>query len=229
MFAFRLLQIVFLSAGVTNLFPNASYAATPAAEHFKYVADAVNQINFLRAKSQNIMDNSKDIVDEACKMLTELVSDDEFKNMLLKGFSKPSSSELKEIMSDLSQVNNVIDKEMEALQNVGFDKLTSIQALAAALPLASRIDPSKISTETILSDISNLQRNACSLAGQIENTEKWEKKENAVVMGVSGVTLVVADSVAAYYTGGAASYIVQFSYPFGTALMGLAIDRLSGQ
>jgi hypothetical protein len=204
------------------------FAATSEAEHFKYVADAVNQINFLKAKSNAPADNAKEIVEISCKMLTQIVSDEEFKSLLFKGFQKSSNLELKELFSNLGRVNDVMDKEQEAFEHIGIDHLSSVQALAAALPIAPKINADKINPETILKDIRRLQEHSCSLAGKIESSEYSDKEKSAVWEGVSGVAFVVANSVAAYYSAGAATYVVGFSYPFGATLIGNAVEHLSG-
>lgn len=89
----RLVRFIVLLGGVTMQISAASYAADPLEAHFKYVGDAVTQINFLVAKSTNPKGNAKEIVDEACKMFTTLVKDDQFKTL----YQKPSQKHQKMI------------------------------------------------------------------------------------------------------------------------------------
>ena len=77
-------------------------------------------------------------------MLTELVHDEVFKNIVCTAIYSSSKSELMEIISDLGKTNDLIDKEREALDGIGVDQLSSIQALAAAIPLVKQFDPSKL-------------------------------------------------------------------------------------
>lgn len=123
------------------------------------------------------------------------------------------------MFSDLGTVNDVIDKEGHLLQNIGVDHFTSVQALAAALPLAKTIDPDKLNPELILKDISDLQNKSCSLDAQIESDEKWEKKKSALELGVAGVAFAVADGVGAYLSGGSLAYVTQFSFTIGGGMI----------
>lgn len=224
----RRLSLVFLTSfGISvQYFQDAEAVATPEADHFKYVADTINNINFLRAKSSNPREYAREMVDDLCRMLTELVHDEVFKNIVYKGFHSSSKSELMEIISDLGKTNDLIDKEREALEGIGVDQLSSIQALAAAIPLVKQFDPSKLSPELILGSVSDLQKEACSLSGRIEQTETWSKKENALIEGVAGVAFVVANGMVAYSSAGAAGYATTFSWPLGAGLIVNSVDNL---
>ena len=227
MFSGRIVQIFLLSVGIITQLSVLSYAATPLAEHFKYVADAVNQINFLVAKSLSPGDNAKEIVEQSCEMLTQLVSDGTFKELVYKGFRPTVNADLRNMLSDLARVNDLVNSEQRALQNIGIDHLTSIQVLAAALPLAKTIDAEKINAELILKDISDLKDRSCLLTGEIERNEKRAVTTSAVELGVAGVAIVVADGVASYYSAGLAEFLVSVSYPIGGGMVVEGLHDLS--
>lgn len=172
MFRINIVWTLFLSVGVSVGFCGMCYSATPLEEHFKYVADAANQISFLVAKSADPNENAKEIAEQACKMLTQLSSDQQFKELVYKGFNPKLNSNIKETVSDLAKVNDAIDKEAQALQHIGVNHLTSIQALAAAIPLAKTIDPAKVDPETLLKDLSQLREQSCLLTTEIEKSQK---------------------------------------------------------
>jgi hypothetical protein len=222
------LSFVFLTSLVMSFqcFQSSNAVTTSLADHFKYVADAVNNINFLKAKSLNPQDNAKEIVDDSCKMLTELTQDSVFKEIVYKGFKSSSNAQLMEIIADLGKTNDLIDKESEAFGGIGVDRLSRIQALAAAIPLVKQFDASKLSPDVILSNVSDLQKASCSLSGRLEQTEAWNKKENALIEGVAGVAFVVANGMVAYASAGAAGYATTLSWPLGAGLMVNSVDHL---
>lgn len=59
-----------------------------------------------------------------------------------------------------------------------------------------------MSPEVYLRDVDRLRKSTCSLVGQIDDSEKWEKKKNAIVLGVSGVAIGIADGAALYFALG---------------------------
>jgi hypothetical protein len=222
----RAAQIFFLSMGAAMQLCCASYAETSFADHFKYVADAVNQINFLWAKSADPQDNAKEIAEQSCKMLTQLVADQEFKNIIAKTFRPVMNADLKNTMLDLAKINDLIDKEEQALQAIGINHLTSIQALAAAIPFAKTIDVEKVNPEMILKDISDLKDRSCSVTVQIEHNEHLSSIKSAVAFGAAGVAIVLGDGVAAYASAGSASLFTAASLAVGGQMAAQAVHDL---
>jgi len=55
--------------------------------------------------------------------------------------------EIRGIFPELGKVNELVDKETEALKGIGVDGLTSIEALAAASTAATKINADKIAPE----------------------------------------------------------------------------------
>jgi hypothetical protein len=137
------------------------------------------------------------------------------------------NANIKETLTDLAKVNDALDKETQALQDIGVNHLTSIQALAAAIPLAKTIDPAKISPEEILKDVSQLKDRSCLLTTEIEQTEKREAIKNAIELGVSGVAIAAANGVGAYASAGLAAELVSFSLTLGAGMISVAADHLT--
>ena len=219
-------QVFFLSMGAAIQLSGSSHAETPFADHFKYVADAVNQINFLWAKSADPQDNAKEIAEQACKMLTQLAADQEFKNIITKTFHPIMNADLKNTLLGLAKINDLIDKEEQALQAIGINHLTSIQALAAAIPFAKTIDVEKVNSEIILKDISDLKDRSCSVTEQIEHNEHISSIKRTVTFGVAGVAIVLGDGVAAYVSAGSASFLTGASIAVGGQMAAAAAHDL---
>jgi hypothetical protein len=222
----RVAQISFLSFCAATQLCGASHAETPFADHFKYVSDTVNQINFLWAKSADPQDNSKEIAEQACKMLTQLTADQDFKNVITKTFRPVMNADLKNTLLDLAKVNDLIDKEDKLLQAIGIDHLTSVQALAAAIPFAKTINVEKVNPEMILNDISDLKDRSCSLTAQIEHNERLSSIKSSVAFGVAGVAIVLGDGVAAYVSAGSASFLTSASICIGGQMAATAAHDL---
>jgi len=136
-----------LLAGITLLLAGASGAATHDAEQFRYIGDALNQMNYLQAKSVSPKDHAREIIDQACKLLTQVKSDGKFTTLVLKNFRHMNNLEIRGIFPELGKVNELVDKETEALKGIGVDGLTSIEALAAASTAATKINADKIAPE----------------------------------------------------------------------------------
>ncbi len=222
----RRAQIFFLSIGTAVGLCSVSHAETPIATHFKYVADAVNEINFLWAKSVDPQDNAKEIAEQACKMLTQLDADPQFKEVITKAFHPITNADLKVTLLDLAKVNDLIDKEEQVLQAAGVNHLTSIQALAAAIPFAKTIDMEKVNPEMILRDVSELKERSCSVLGQIEKGEHASTIKRTIAFGASGVAIVVADGIAEYISAGSATLLVGFSLATGAQMAAEAAHDL---
>lgn len=222
----RGVQIFFASIVATTLLYGTSHAETPLAAHFKYVSDAVNEINFLWAKSDDPEDNAKEIAEQACKMLTQLDADPQFKEMIIKTFHPVPNAHLKNTLLDLAQVNDLIDKEGHVLHAAGVNRLTSIQALAAAIPFAKTIDMEKVNPETILRDVSELKERSCSVLRQVEHGEHQSMIKRTIAFGASGVAIVVADGIAEYISAGSATLLAGFSLATGAGMAAEAAHDL---
>jgi hypothetical protein len=208
----RVLLISLLSAAVTLRFSSTSCAETPLSEHFKYVADAANHIHFLAATAQKPEDHAKEIAEQACKMLMQLNADQQFKDLKV---SPNMDVDLKKALLNISEVNNFVDKEEHALNDIGVDRFTSIEALAAAIPFAKTFDTKKIDAKAILQELSDLQNSACSLVGKMDQMEHSQKVVRELAFGAAGTAIVVGDGVAAYVSAGSAALFTSASLAIG--------------
>lgn len=180
----RIAQVSLLSACITLLNSGISSAGTPLSEHFKYIADAANQIHFLWTTSQDPKDHAKEIAEQACRALGLLAEDGQFKEMIFK-VTPTIDVDLKNSLSSLAEINSFIDKEELALNDIGVDHLTSIEALAAAIPFAKTFDTKKLNPDAILKDISDLRNKACSLVGEVEHKEHLQYLIGQIAFGIA--------------------------------------------
>jgi hypothetical protein len=200
-------------------------AAKPEAARFAYVADAANKINYLKAISVSPKDHSEEIASVACEMLIRLLADTEFSGIVHKWPGGMTDEQKAELLS-LGMINDKIDKEKQALENIGIDQLTTIQVLAAAIPFAKSIEPKHFNPDDFLKDLTSLQKKSFSLKGEIADNEKWEKKKQAVVLGIYGVAFLLADGASEYFSWGLSSVVVSFSFPAGGNMVAAAWPNL---
>lgn len=202
-------------------------AAESITEHYKYLSDALNRIVYLDSVSTDSVETSKEIADISCETLIKLTADDRLKDVIYVGLGNRNYREdYKKIIGSLSTLTDTIDNEQKALDDIGVGRISSLQALSYALEISKNIDFDKINPDSIMKDIFDLKDRACSLAKSIADDEQRAKKRKALVRGMIGVVLGVADGVVSAYSGGAATPFVSFSAGAGGGMIASAVNDL---
>lgn len=214
----QLIQRLVLSAAIASSVPQRAFALHPEMRQFAYISEAVNKISYLRSISRSPSEHIDEIARTACDMLTRVGNDEQFHTVIRRGFGTAVTPQEKQILLQLGRINNTVDNERRALDNLGIDNLASVQALAAAIPLAFYIDGKSADPKKFFKDITILQNASCDTEARIEDAEVTERREKAIVYGLTGLAIAIADAATGFYSLGLAVALTAISGQIGSKM-----------
>jgi hypothetical protein len=141
--------------------------------------------------------------------------------------SRRQRHRLPRLFLDLNNLDGFIEAEQGLFQKVGIRPLWTVNALSTAMSIGQKIDYRKIDSDALEQDIEKLRKSACSLKNEILTSQKWSAEKPLLLIGLVGISFVVADGIGTYLSIGGLAPVAHLSVTLGAEIIVSAASKLA--